>query len=61
MSNKKNELYVLTVMLLVSISLIYITYSIGYCKDVLGDMIIFIVSIQCSIYSIINIYKNLKD
>jgi hypothetical protein len=61
MSNKKNELYVLTVMLLVSISLIYITYFIGYCKDVLGDMIIFIVSIQCSIYSIINIYKNLKN
>ena len=61
MNNKKNELYMLTIIMMVSISMIYVTYSIGYCKNPIGDMIIFIISIKSLIYSIIQIIKNLTQ
>lgn len=49
----------LTIGLLVSFSMIYLTMFIGYCKNIIGDMIILIISFQAFLYCLVNLIKEL--
>lgn len=59
---EKNNNYIgLTIGILVSLSLIYLTIFVGYCKNVVGDMIILIIAMQCLVYCSIELVKELLN
>jgi len=59
MKNEKEKFIYPTIGLLVSASLIYLTIYVGYCKNVIGDMIVLIMAMQGFIYSAVYLIREL--
>lgn len=47
--------------LLISASLVYVTIFIGYCKDPLGDLIIWAISLQSFVYFSFKLIKEIFE